>query len=79
MPEIERNTTLRNILLKAAEEKLRVRLVGPPQTILAEGFVDYIGNGIVAIKHQLNEEADEFILICNIIKVQFIGESRQTY
>ncbi len=79
MAEIERNTTLRNVLLKAAKEKIRVRLVGPPNTILSEGFVDFIGNGIVGMKHQVSEEADEFIVTCNIIKVQMIGESSQTY
>lgn len=79
MSEIERNTTLRNVLLNAAKEEIRIRLIGPPNVILSEGYVDFIGNGIVGMKHQLSEEADEFILICHIIKVQIIGESTQTY
>jgi len=79
MSEIERNTTLRNILVKAAHEKVRVRLIGPPNVILSEGFVAYIGNGIVAMKHQISEEADEFILMGNIIKLQYVGDSAQSF
>ncbi|MFW9908490.1 MAG: hypothetical protein ACFFEF_07935 [Candidatus Thorarchaeota archaeon] len=79
MTEIERNTTLRNVLLKAAQEKTRVRLIGPPNTILSEGFVDFIGNGIVGMKHRISEEPDEFIVISSIIKIQMIGESHQAF
>ncbi len=79
MSEIERNTTLRNVLVQASKEKIRVRLIGPPNVILSEGFVDFIGNGIVGMKHQENEDADEFILICHIIKIQMLGDSSQSY
>ncbi len=79
MNDMKKDTTLRDVLLDAAQKEIRVRLIGPPNTILAEGFVAFVSDEIVGVKHQLKEDVDEFILIHNIIKVQILGESRQTY
>ena len=76
MSDFERDSTLRTILIEAAESKDRLRFYSHGMTILAEGFVDFEGDDIVAIRHHDKDEADEFVLIECITKVQVLGEYR---
>lgn len=68
------DATLRSILKEAAEEGTRVRFYGANMIILAEGFVAFVGNGIVGIKHHSKEKADEFVSLAAIVKVQYLAE-----
>ncbi len=42
--------------------------------ILAEGFVSFIGNGVIGITHKKDCEADEYLLECSLAKVQKLAE-----
>jgi hypothetical protein len=42
--------------------------------IIAEGFICAVGEDIVGIAHKQDREADEYVLIDAIIKVQKLGE-----
>ncbi|TFG11449.1 hypothetical protein EU537_12360 [Candidatus Thorarchaeota archaeon] len=66
--------TLSLILDRAADEKQRMRFFGYPMNIIAEGFISDVGEDIVGIAHKLDSEADEYVLIDAIIKVQKLGE-----
>jgi hypothetical protein len=74
MPDFERESTLRTILIEAAKSGDRIRFYSHGMTILAEGFVDYVGDGVVGIRHHKEEKADEFVLTQCLIKVQVLGE-----
>jgi len=70
----EKKITLKSILKNAADEKQRIRLFGSPMSIVAEGFICEVGEDVVAIAHKQDREADEYVLIDAIIKVQKLGE-----
>ncbi len=72
----ESNESLRTVLEKAAKERTRLRFFGPGMMIVAEGFVDFVGDGVIGIKHHEKEGADEFILDECIIKIQILPEYR---
>ncbi len=74
MNELLGKKTLREVLEKASQTQTRVRFYGANMIILAEGVVAYVGDNIVAVKHQSDKEPDEFIVQSAIIKIQFIGE-----
>ncbi len=74
MSGVQNDATLTSILLEAAEQGTRVRFYGANMVILAEGFVAFVGNGIVGIKHQSKETADEFVMVGSIIKIQYLAE-----
>ena len=74
MSEFERDATLRSILIEAAKSGVRVRFFGPHMTILAEAQVEFVGKDVVGLRHHAKEEADEFLTISNIIKVQVLPE-----
>ena len=77
MSDFERDSTLRTILIEAAKSGDRLRFYSHGMTILAEGFVAFVGDDVVGIRHHDKEEADEFVLIECITKVQVLGEYRQ--
>ena len=66
--------SLSGIIKKAADEKQRIRFFGYPMNIIAEGFICDVGEDIVGIAHKQDREADEYVLIDAIIKVQKLGE-----
>jgi hypothetical protein len=68
------DATLRSILLEAAESGTRVRFYGANMVILAEGFVAFVGNGIVGIRHHSKEGADEFLTLASVVKIQYLAE-----
>ncbi|MFX0107805.1 MAG: hypothetical protein ACFE7R_05960 [Candidatus Hodarchaeota archaeon] len=74
MSNIERNSTLKSILIEYAKSGERLRFYGHGMMILAEGTIDFVGDGVVGIKHQNKEKADEFVLIECLSKVQVLGE-----
>ncbi|MFW9845347.1 MAG: hypothetical protein ACFFD6_01255 [Candidatus Thorarchaeota archaeon] len=76
MAKSESEYTLRTILIKAAESGERLRFYGHGMTILAEGVVDFVGDGIVGIRHHGGEAADEYVLTECLTKVQILGEYR---
>ena len=76
MSDFERDSTLRTILIDAAKSKDRLRFYSHGMTILAEGIVDFVGDDIVGIRHHDKDDADEFVLIECITKVQVLGEYR---
>jgi hypothetical protein len=76
MSEFEKDTNLRNVLLEAAKSGERLRFYGPGMMIVAEGRVAYVGEDIVGLKHGDTEDADEYVSIECVIKVQIIGEYR---
>jgi hypothetical protein len=74
MSDFERDSTLRTVLIEAAKSGDRLRFYSHGMTILAEGIVDFVGDDFVAIRHQDKDQADEFVLIECITKVQVLGE-----
>ncbi|MHA2600975.1 MAG: hypothetical protein AM324_002455 [Candidatus Thorarchaeota archaeon SMTZ1-83] len=76
MSELEKDSTLKSVLLEAAKSGERLRFYGAGMIILAEGVVAYVGDGIVGIRHHDKEKADEFVVTDCITKVQVLGEYR---
>jgi hypothetical protein len=74
MSDFERDSTLRTILIEAAKSGDRLRFYSHGMTILAEGLVDFVGDGVVGIRHHNKEKADEFVLTECLVKVQFLEE-----
>ena len=77
MSEFEKDATLRSVLIDAAKSKERIRFFGPGMMIVAEGQIAFVGKDIVGVKHGKTEDADEFVCIECIIKLQTLGEYRQ--
>ena len=76
MSELEKETTLRSILLEAAKSGERLRFFGPGMMIVAEGRVAFVGEDIVGLRHGETDDADEYVSIECVIKIQVIGEYR---
>jgi len=76
MSEFENDATLRSVLLDAAKSGARLRFYGPGMMIVAEGHVVFVGEDVVGLRHGDTEDADEFVTIECIIKVQILGEYR---
>ncbi len=76
MSEFEKDATLRSVLLDAAKSGERLRFYGPGMMIVAEGRVAFVGKDVVGLRHGNTEDADEFVCIECIIKVQTLGEYR---
>ena len=76
MSEFEKDATLRSVLLEAAKSGERMRFYGPGMMIIAEGRIAFVGADVVGLKHGDTEDADEFISIECIIKIQTLGEYR---
>ena len=76
MSEFEKDVTLRSVLLDAAKSGERLRFYGPGMMIVAEGRIAFVGENVVGLKHGNTEDADEFVCIECIIKVQNLGEYR---
>ncbi|TFG07855.1 hypothetical protein EU522_00335 [Candidatus Thorarchaeota archaeon] len=76
MSELEKDATLRSVLLAAAKSGDRLRFFGPGMMIVAEGCVAFVGEDIVGLKHGDTEDADEYVCIECVIKIQVIGEYR---
>ncbi len=76
MSDFVKDATLRSVLLDAAKSGDRIRFYGPGMMIIAEGRVAFVGEDIVGLKHGDTEDADEFVSIECIIKVQTLGEYR---
>ena len=76
MSEFEKETTLRSILLEAAKKEEHLRFFGPGMMIVAEGRIAFVGEDVIGLKHGDTEDADEFINIECVIKIQLIGEYR---
>ncbi len=76
MSELEKDATLRSVLLEAAKKGDRLRFFGPGMMIVAEGRVAFVGEDIVGLKHGETKDADEYIFIECVIKIQIIGEYR---
>lgn len=77
MSEFTKEATLRSILLDVAKKGERLRFYGPGMMIVAEGRVAFVGEDIVGLKHGETEDADEYVSIECVIKIQVIGEYRQ--
>lgn len=75
--ETQRDWTLETVLLQAAKSGAMLRFCGNQMTILAEGQVAFVGKGIVGLRHRKDKEADEFVRIDSVAKVQEIPDSRQ--
>ena len=67
---------IRSVLLEAAEKGERLRFFGPGMMIVAEGRIAFVGEDIVGLKHGDTEDADEYVCIECVIKIQLIGEYR---
>ncbi len=76
MSDIERDSTLKDILLEAAKSGDRLRFYGPGMMIIAEGLVAFVGDGVIGIRHGEDQEADEYVVADCLVKVQVIGEYR---
>ncbi|MFW9834119.1 MAG: hypothetical protein ACFFEK_09005 [Candidatus Thorarchaeota archaeon] len=77
MSEFKKDVTLRSVLLEAAKSGERMRFYGPGMMIVAEGQIAFVGEDVVGLKHGKTEDADEFVCIECIIKIQILGEYRQ--
>lgn len=76
MSEFENDATLRSVLLEAAKNGERLRFFGPGMMILAEGRVAFVGETVVGIRHGDSNDADEYVSLDCIIKVQILGDYR---
>ncbi len=76
MSKLENDATLRSVLLDAAKSGERLRFFGSGMMIVAEGRVAFVGEDVVGLKHGETEDADEFVCIECIIKVQTLAEYR---
>ena len=76
MSKSESEHTLRTILIKAAEAGERLRFYGHGMTILAEGIVEFVGDGVIGIRHHSGDSADEYVIAECLTKVQVLGEYR---
>ena len=76
MSEFEKDKTLRSVLLEAAKSGERIRFFGPGMMIVAEGQIAFVGKDVVGIRHGKTDDADEFVCIECIIKLQTLGEYR---
>ncbi len=76
MSDFEKDATLRSVLLNAAKSEERLRFFGPGMMIVAEGRVAFVGEDVVGLRHGETEDADEYVCIECIIKVQTLGEYR---
>ncbi len=76
MSKFENDATLRSVLLEAAKSGERLRFYGPGMMIVAEGRVVFVGEDVVGLRHGETEDADEFVCIECIIKVQTLREYR---
>ncbi len=74
MNESRKKETLSDVLQIAAEKKQRIRFYGANMVILAEGIIEYVGDGVVAVRHSDDQSADEFIVKSAIIKIQYLPE-----
>jgi len=76
MSEFENEATLRSVLLDAAKKGERLRFYGPGMMIVAEGRVAFVGKDVVGLRHGDTDDADEYVSIECVIKIQLIGEYR---
>jgi hypothetical protein len=76
MSDFEKETTLRSVLIDAAKSGERMRFYGPGMMIIAEGRIAFVGEDVVGIKHGDTDDADEFVTLECIIKIQILGEYR---
>ena len=76
MTELEKDATLRSVLLEAAKKGERLRFYGPGMMIVAEGRVAFVGEDIVGLKHGDTKDADVYVCIECVIKIQIVGEYR---
>jgi hypothetical protein len=76
MSEQKKDTTLRSVLLEAAKSGDRLRFFGPGMIIVAEGCVAFVGEDVVGLKHGNTDDAEEYVCIECVIKVQRIGDYR---
>ena len=74
MSKLEKETSLRSVLLEAAKSGERFRFFGPGMMIVAEGKIAFVGADIVGISHGDTGDADEYVSLECIIKIQIIGE-----
>ncbi len=74
MSKFEKDADLRSVLLDAAKSGERFRFFGPGMMIVAEGRIAFVGTDIVGISHGDTGEADEYVTLTCIIKIQIIGE-----
>jgi len=76
MSEFENEATLRSVLLDAAKKGGRLRFYGPGMMIVAEARVAFVGKDVVGLRHGDTDDADEYVSIECVIKIQLIGEYR---
>ena len=76
MSKLEKDVNLRSVLLDAAKKGDRLRFFGPGMMIVAEGRITFVGEDIVGLRHGETEDADEYVCIECVIKIQVIGEYR---
>ena len=77
MSKLEKDATLRSVLLATAKSGERLRFYGPGMMIVAEGRVAFVGEDIVGLRHGDTEDADEYVCIECVIKIQVLGEYRR--
>ena len=76
MTEVKNDYTLRSVLLDAVKNGDRLRFFGPGMIIVAEGRVAFVGKDIVGLRHGDTGDAEEYLCIECVIKIQVIGEYR---
>ena len=76
MSEFENDATLRSVLLDAAKSGERLRFFGPGMMIVAEGRVAFVGENVVGVRHGESKDADEYVALECLIKVQILGDYR---
>ncbi|TFG10348.1 hypothetical protein EU538_02285 [Candidatus Thorarchaeota archaeon] len=74
MNDDEGFSSLQSVLKWAEQTGKRLRFYGRTMIILAEALVAGVGEEIVALKHRETGEAEEFLILSQIAKVQTLQE-----
>ncbi len=74
MKEDKIDYSLKTILTNAARDAQRVRLIGAPLVIIADGYVTYVSREIVALSNEKDSEPNEFVNLADVIKVQLLPD-----
>ncbi|MHA2143342.1 MAG: hypothetical protein ACXADF_16960 [Candidatus Thorarchaeota archaeon] len=74
MSDFEKDSNLRTILIEAAKTGERLRFYSHGMTIVAEGIVTFVGDGIIGLRHHDKENANEYVVTECLTKVQILGE-----
>ncbi|TFF83687.1 hypothetical protein EU524_02090 [Candidatus Thorarchaeota archaeon] len=76
MTQPEKLSNMRAVLVWASKSDCDLKFYGRDSSTLSEGRVAYVGDDVVAILHNKDDEPDEFLSLSEIVKITVLGERR---